>query len=328
MPQRDPARTTVVVTGASGNIGTALLHRLATDPQVGEIRAVARRISQEDLGPKVRWFALDVVDDDLSRAFDGADVVVHLAWRIQPSWDVESMRAVNIQGSARVFDAAVEAGAAIVHASSVGAYGPGTKDRLVDESWPVSGHPDHPYSLHKAEVEGLLDEVEHQHPEVRVVRMRPALVMQSGAGEELRKYFLPRHLPFGALRGSVIRRVPVRFQVVHADDVADAFARAALGDARGPFNVASTHVVGGHQLGVLEPILRPLAAVTWRLHAQPVDPGWVTLIFRCPLLDASRARRELGWAPAWSGPDALEAGLRGIQRPPEPRTPALRGEPA
>ncbi|MGN6694925.1 MAG: NAD-dependent epimerase/dehydratase family protein [Aquihabitans sp.] len=326
--ERDPARTTVAVTGASGNIGTALLQRLVLDDRVGEVRAVARRISQEDLGTKVRWFSLDVVDDDLSRAFEGADVVVHLAWRIQPSWDVESMRAVNLQGSARVFAAAVEAGAAIVHASSVGAYGPGPKDDVVDERWPVTGHPGHPYSEHKAEVESLLDEIEHQHPEARVVRMRPALVMQSAAGQELRRYFLPRHLPFRALRSSVVRNLPVRFQVVHADDVADAFARAALSDARGAFNVTADEVIGGRQIGVLEAVVRPLAAATWRLHAQPVDPGWVTLIFRCPLMEAARARTELGWSPAWSGPDALEAGLAGIQHPPRPRTPALRGQPA
>jgi nucleoside-diphosphate-sugar epimerase len=139
---------------------------------------------------------------------------------------------------------------------------------------------------------------------------------------------LPRHLPFQALRSSVVRHLPVRFQVVHADDVADAFARAALSDASGAFNVTADDIIGGHQIGLLEPVARSFAAATWRVRAQPVDPGWVTLIYRCPLMDAARARTELGWTPAWSGPDALEAGLAGIQHPPPPPTPALRGQPA
>ncbi|MCU1372201.1 MAG: NAD-dependent epimerase/dehydratase family protein [Ilumatobacteraceae bacterium] len=318
----------MVVTGATGNIGTALLHRLVHDPGVGEIRAVARRISQERLGPKVRWFGIDIVDGDLSAASDGADAVIHLAWRIQPSWDVEAMRAVNVLGSARVFSAAADAGAAIIHSSSVGAYAAGPKDRLVTEDWAIGGRPDHPYSAHKAEVEAELDRIEARQPELRVVRIRPALVMQAPAGQELRRYFLPRHLPFGLLRASLVQHLPVRFQTVHADDVADAFARAALSDVRGAFNVATDDIIGGHQLSPLATVARPIVSALWRLHAQPVDPGWVTLIFECPLLASDRARGELGWTPTHSGAEALAAGLRGIQQPPEPPTPALEGDPA
>lgn len=47
-PQRDPRCATVVVTGATGNIGTALLRRLGADEGVGEIRAVARRMARPD----------------------------------------------------------------------------------------------------------------------------------------------------------------------------------------------------------------------------------------------------------------------------------------
>jgi nucleoside-diphosphate-sugar epimerase len=327
-PASSAPALTVAVTGATGNIGTALLHRLLDDDRVREVRAIARRLSQEDLGPRVRWFELDVAEDDLSRAFDGADVVVHLAWRIQPSWDIDDMRAVNVAGSKRVFEAAIDAGAAIVHASSLGAYGPGPKDRLVDESWPVSGHPDHPYSAQKAEVEHELDRLEALHPETRIVRMRPALVMQSPAGQELQRYFLPRHFPFRLVQPAVVDLLPVRFQVVHADDVADAFARAALGNASGAFNLAADEVQGGRQIAQLQVPARLLASLTWRLHAQPVDPGWVTLVFRSPLITTERAREELGWAPEVSGPDALAAGLAGIQDPPAPPTPALRGDAA
>lgn len=318
----------MAVTGATGNIGRALVHRLVADDRVGEVRAVARRLSQEDLGPKVRWFSVDVVDGDLSRAFDGADVVIHLAWRIQPSWDVDAMHAVNVIGSERVFAAAIEAGAAIVHSSSVGAYAAGSKSELVRESWPLGGRDEHPYSRHKAAVEAALDRVGARHPAARIVRMRPALVMQSAVGQELRRYFLPRHLPFAALRAALVQRLPVRFQVVHADDVAAAFVEAALTDASGAYNLATDDEIGGRQIDQLAAVLRPLAAAAWRVHAQPVDPGWITLIFDCPLLDATRAREELGWSPTHSGAAALDAGLRGIRHPPPPATPALEGNPA
>ncbi len=314
----------IAVTGASGNIGTALLDRLSKDPRVGEVRALARR-PPDSVREKVRWIQADITTADLNPAFTGADVVVHLAWRIQPSWDVSAMRLVNVAGSQRVFAAAVRAGASIVHSSSVGAYAPGPKDRLVNESWPLGGHPGHPYSLQKAQVESLLDLVEERHPSTRVVRVRPGLVFQTAAGREVRRYFLPRHTPAWVLRPGLVQMLPVRFQAVHADDVAAAFLEAAVGDARGAFNIATADPVGGHNVAALEFAARPLVSAAWRLHLVPTDPGWVRLVFRCPLMDASRATAELGWRPSRTGAQALAEGLRAMAHPPQPVTPALAG---
>src|SRR5215213_1645832 len=126
----------VVVVGASGNVGTSLLRVLA----------------------ETDWLEADIVDADLVSIFRGADAVVHLAWLIQPGRDLEQLRRVNVDGSARVFDAVAAADVpALVYASSVGAYSPGPKDRRVDESWPTDGIRSSFYSRHKAEVERLLD---------------------------------------------------------------------------------------------------------------------------------------------------------------------------
>ena len=93
--------------------------------------------------------------------FDGADAVIHLAWLIQPSRDDAELERVNVDGSRRVFEAAAQAGVgALVHASSVGVYSPGPKDRAVDESWPRDGVDTLFYSRHKAEAERLLDAFE------------------------------------------------------------------------------------------------------------------------------------------------------------------------
>ena len=126
----------VVVTGATGNVGTSVLRALASDPRVEEIVGVARRLPQWR-NPRTRWVAADVVTSALEPVFEGADAVIHLAWLIQPSHDARALRAVNVEGSRRVFEAAVRAGAGVlVHASSVGVYSPGPKDRRVDETWP------------------------------------------------------------------------------------------------------------------------------------------------------------------------------------------------
>ena len=94
----------IVVTGASGNVGTSLLQALAGEPAVDSVVGVARRRPQLDF-PKTEWATADVAESQLLRLFRGADVVVHLAWLIQPTRDRAYLWHSNVEGSTRVFRA-------------------------------------------------------------------------------------------------------------------------------------------------------------------------------------------------------------------------------
>src|SRR4051794_21586567 len=98
----------VVVTGATGNVGTSVLSLLAADPAVERIVGIAGRRPPWHL-PKVTWSTADVAVDDLVPLFDGADAVVHLAWLIQPSRDPRGMWAANVVGTRRVAEAVARA---------------------------------------------------------------------------------------------------------------------------------------------------------------------------------------------------------------------------
>lgn len=179
----------VVVVGASGNAGTSLLRRLADEPAVDSVLGVARRLPELEFA-KTEWAPADVAEDDLVPLFRGADAVVHLAWQIQPSHDLNQLWRVNVDGSTRVFRAVAEADVpALVYASSIGAYSPGPKDRGVDESWPTNGISTSFYARHKAEVERRLDRWERENPERRSVRLRPALKFKREAGAGVRRLF-------------------------------------------------------------------------------------------------------------------------------------------
>src|SRR3954451_13599349 len=147
----------VVVTGATGNVGSAVLRALDLEDRVDEVVGIARR-RPDWQGPKTTWGESDVSRDELGPLLAGADAVVHLAWLIQPSRDESVTRATNVDGSRRVFDAAVRAGVPrLIYASSVGTYAEGPKERAVDESWPHTGISSSFYSRHKAAVEAYLD---------------------------------------------------------------------------------------------------------------------------------------------------------------------------
>ncbi|HEX4718690.1 MAG TPA: NAD-dependent epimerase/dehydratase family protein [Thermoleophilaceae bacterium] len=331
----------VVVTGASGNVGTSVVRVLSMHGDVAEIVGVARRLPALQV-PKVEWVAADIVHDDLVPLFTGADAVVHLAWAIQPSRDPDKLHAVNVDGSARVFEAVARARVpALVYASSVGAYSPGPKDEPgVDESWPTGGIESSFYSRHKAAVERLLDRLEREHPEIRSVRLRPGLIFTSQSATEQRRYFAGPFVPAFLMNPRFIPVVPditrLRFQAVHADDVGRAYCLAVVSsDARGAYNVAAEPVLDPDRLAELlharklpvpAAVLRGAAAVTWRLRLQPSPEGWVDMALGAPVMDTSRIRRELGWAPRKTSGEALLELLRGMRNGDGTDTPPLTGD--
>ena len=185
----------VVVTGATGNVGTGVMESLAAEPRVDEVVAAARRAPGREF-PRTRFESADVASSELVPLLRGADAVIHLAWLIQPGRSESITHRVNVIGSQRLFRAAGEANVpTLIYAASVGAYSPGPKDRLVDESWPTEGIPSSFYSRHKVAVECALDRFEQERPEIRVVRMRPGLIFKAQAATEIRRLFAGTFLP-------------------------------------------------------------------------------------------------------------------------------------
>lgn len=300
----------IVVTGATGNVGSQLLPQLLAHPAVTSVAGIARRLPAEP-DPRVDWHALDVAEDDLHPVLSGADVVVHLAWLLVPAHDPDEMHRVNVRGSQRVFDAVVATGVpALVHASSIGAYSPGPKTP-VPETHPTGGVSTSTYSRHKAEAERMLDRLEAEHAERRVVRIRPGIIVQAAAASEVSRYFLGPYVPQSLVRRSLLPVLPLprglALQGVHTRDVARAFLLAATTTVTGAFNVAADPVLdppalaralGARWIPVPAAVLRAAVDVAWRAHLIPMDPGWVDMGMRLPLMDTTRARETLGWRPA------------------------------
>ena len=308
----------IVVTGATGNVGSRLVPQLLAEPSVTSVVGLARRLPAEP-DPRAEWHAVDVAETDLTPLLAGADVVVHLAWLLQPAHDPDEMRRVNLGGTRRVLAGVAAAGVpALVHASSVGAYSPGPKAPRATEDHPTGGISTSTYSRHKAEAERMLDAFEVEHPERRVVRLRPGVVLQGDAASELARYFLGPFVPQSLVRTSLLPVVPrvdrLALQVVHAADMAAAYVLACVRPVTGAFNIATEPVLdpptlaailGARQVPVPVALVRGLVELTWRLHLQPTDPGWVDLGRLTPLLDTTRARTELGWTPRYDAAQAL-----------------------
>jgi UDP-glucose 4-epimerase len=327
----------VAVTGASGNVGTALLRRLtAPGSGVAEVRGLARR-QPPSLAPYdgVRWYLADLgetrSEHELTRFLDGVDAVVHLAWALQPGRQPERLHRVNVEGTRRLARAAAAAGVGhVVHLSSVGAYAAGGGDREVAEDWPVTGIPSSQYSRDKSQAELVVRELLGSREGTTLTVVRPTLVLQPEASSEIGRYFLGPLL-FGAARllpDQVARLLPLplpslRVQFVHADDVADALVAMLDRRAGGPFNLAAgptfdadglARALGSVRVPVPAIALRTALSAAFHAHLVPTEPGWLDLGTQAPALDSSRARRLLDWVPAHRGDDVLRQFVAALGR--------------
>ncbi len=327
----------IVITGASGNLGSALVRRLEGDSH--DLVGISRRAPDTGFG-NIEWVTADLTEDSstpvLRDAFAGADAVVHLAWGFQPSHDLAYLEELGVGGTRRVLDAVTAASVPhLVHMSSLGAYSPRQDDHPVDETWARDGVPSSPYSQHTAAAERLLDAHEQAGHTTTITRIRPGIIGQRTAASSLLRYGVPAVVP-----SKVLDLVPVlpldrglKIPMVHADDVADAVDRVLVGRVGGAFNLAAeppvttdriAEVLGARPVHVPARLVRTAMAGAWHARLQQVDPGWLDLGFASPLLDASRASRELGWTPTVDGVSVFREIVAGMRESASDRSPVLR----
>jgi UDP-glucose 4-epimerase len=312
---------TVAVTGPTGDLGIAIVNALERSRAVKRIVGMARRpFDPDEQGWKKTEYRQGDVNDTASvRALvKGADVVVHLAFAILDASD--RTRELNVDGSQQVFEEAAKADVKrICYASSVAAYGfhDDNPDWLTEDI-PPRGSPEHPYSHQKAEVERVLGEVLLRHSNTVAYAFRPCIVAGPEARtmlEEIPYYRLSESMPDAVARllGSlpvlkpVIPDPGVRFQLVHEDDVASAFAAGVRGIGEpGPYNLAGSgtltmsdvaDALGWYSVPVPKPLVDATAEVATRLPFMPETVAWIHAVRKPVLMKTDRAKKLLRWKP-------------------------------
>lgn len=137
--------------------------------------------------------------------------------------------------------------------------------------------------------ERLLDIFERDHPERRVVRLRPAFTFQRASATSKRRLFVGPFVPRALMRPGRMPVLPLpgglRLQAVHTNDVADAYRRAVLSDASGALNVATddvldgpalAQILGGRSIALPRSMVRAVVATAWHGHLTPPTPTWST----------------------------------------------------
>jgi len=342
VPATPKSNLVVAVTGPTGTFGFGLVPLLQVDGRIAHVVGIARRpFDPADHGwTKMEYRQGDVRDPaGLEQAFRGADVVVHLAFLITGTAARATIRAVNVEGTLNAVRAAAAAGAKrFVYASSVAAYGFHADNPVgMTEDWPVRPAARLFYAQEKAELERLLDEEAARHPGLALYLLRPSIVL--GPHAVGGKDPLPgplaavvRRLAGGVSRLPVrlpapVPRLPVQF--VHEEDVGQALLLCIVGAGPpGVYNIAGDGVLSAtdvvRELGLAPlpvpgSLVRAPARAVAALAALPMSPpaaAWAEVLTHPAIMDTTKAKRELGWSPRYTGLEALRATRRrGHDRP-------------
>jgi nucleoside-diphosphate-sugar epimerase len=321
---------TVAVTGPTGTFGFGLVPLLQADPRVARMIGIARRPFEpaEHGWTKMVYRRGDVRDRAaLEAAFQDVDVVVHLAFMITGMSSGQVAHKINVDGTLNAFRAAAAAGVRrFVYASSVAAYGFHRDNPIgMTEDWPVRPAARLFYAQEKAELERLLQAESEAHPALDLYLLRAPVVL--GPHATGAKDLLPGPLaPVGRRLFGRARRLPVPVplpvpalpvQFIHEDDVGQAFVLCSVGAGpAGAYNITGDGVVTtvdvARELGFFPlplpagPVHAAARAVSAALPLPPVAQ-WIEALSHPSIVDASKAKRELGWTPRYSSLEALRA---------------------
>jgi len=233
------APATVAVTGLGTFLGQRVAERLAArTPRLRVVGVDLRRPHR--LERKIAFERVDLTDPrshaQLAEVFtrERVEVVLHAAFRRDPSPDVETDHELETVGSLHLLHACAAAKVPrLVLASSTMLYGPRADNPLyLRESHPLRGHPEAHCVRNRVEVESLFARFASTHPDALVTVLRSAWVMGPTYADRVVRHFARSLVP------TVLGYDPL-LDFIHEEDCLDAFEQAVVDDHPGVFNLVA-----------------------------------------------------------------------------------------
>ncbi len=289
----------VIVTGNTCAFANALLPILANDERIEQIIGIDR----SETSFRHEHFTqvlLDLRSPQIARVLAGAEAVVHLGGGTQGDADAPPAES-GVHPAQNVFRCAAQQQVPVaVYLSSAAVYELPARQRPIDEQQPRAALRGFAWAEEHVALESWLDTFEPEHPAMRIVRLRPHLIVGTHGTPAVRRLL---RSPFSVR----LARTSSVLQCVHALDVARAVQYALHRDVAGAFNLACGNTATLREMQRLSGggwISIPFA-VAYRLARRAAqalgdgEPVWMELLRHEVALNTDRARRRLGWKPLY-----------------------------
>ncbi len=304
----------VAVTGAAGFLGSNLVGSLEEDERVSRIVAIDPSPAPT-AGRKTRTYDVDLTQPTAEArvaeilAAERVDTVAHLAFRASPThataWahELESVGTMHVTVAAR--HAQVRK---LVLWSQTWLYGAHPSNpNFLTEKHPLRAPRSEPFFADKIEAEEQARRLAHRAPGtvVTILRMAPILgpTVHNAVTRYLARRLVPTMMGFDPL-----------VQFLHEVDAIAALHMAVLRDVPGTFNVVGEGVLplstviklaGRVAVPVPHPLAGTVSALGWVAQLVDAPPSFLKYLRFLCVADGALARKELGFAPAYTSREAL-----------------------
>lgn len=307
-----------LITGGSGYLGSRLIERLAERKHTEQIVNVDVAVPQFR-PPNTSYRQIDVRNAEAVQtavAEERPDVLVHLAFILDPTRDEPEMYEANVNGTFNVLAAAAAQGVERVYVTTATmAYGawPGNPVPIT-EAQPVHGHARYVYARHAAEADRIAQLWATLHRQRLMTIVRPCTIFGPGADNHLVRMWDSQ--PFFPDFGTGDQ--PTQF--LHIDDAISGLTALIDSAQPGAFNLTPDGEITWHQCAAVAGVeVRPvreesftgLASGMWRLRMPGVEipPSFVDF-FKYPYLASNERMKQA--VPVWR-PQHTSADVFGAQ---------------
>jgi UDP-glucose 4-epimerase len=310
------AKPSVLVTGATGYVGSLLLQRIVQQQELfaAVVALDVRPPSEAKKLPGVDYVVGDIRDDTLERALHAnpVDTVVHLASIVTPAKEMTRAFAysVDVEGTRNVLRSCVGAGVKqVIVASSGAAYGyHADNPQPLSEDDALRGNSEFAYSDHKRRVEKMLAAFRRDHPELRQLVFRVCTILGEKTDNQITDIFR-RPLIIG------VAETEIPFVFVWDQDLVSCIVKGILECADGVYNVAGdgqltlrqiARSLGKPYLPIPPSLLR---GALWLLHKAGISqygPEQVNFLRYRPVLANNRLKGRFGYTPRYSSSEAFD----------------------
>ncbi len=308
-------KNSVLVTGATGYLGSQLINRLQAETKSGyQIIALdIREVPAKEQLDGVVYYKEDIRSEQMSAIIEKhkVDTVVHLAAIVAASKTMtrKFLEEVEVGGTRNVLDACIKHGVKrFIVTSSGAAYGYHEDNPdWITESDEIRGNYEFAYAYHKRLVEEMLEDYRKNHPTLEQTIFRVGTILGKTTNNQITNMFKMK-------RQVRVNGAKSPFVFIWDQDLVSILQQSIKTPKTGIYNVAGDGALNIDEIAKLTKnnllnipawLLKSVLFLLNKVGASPYGPEQVRFLQYRPVLLNTKLKNEFGYQPKKTSAEAF-----------------------